>query len=326
MTRGILSVLRAPSSLSFLALLVACSVYGCSLLVDTEGLLGAGPASVDGGDASVGGPDTGAFDAPVPPKESGPNPLRCDRSRPFGAPTLVTELSSGSEDESLQLSEDELTATFGSNRAGTSDIYVASRTDRDAPFGAPTVLIGTSAEERAPSMAANGLRLVYTLGLHLAEATRATTTSSFAAPNLLDTLNSGVEEGDAFLAADGVETWFASRRAGDWDVYVSTRLPSGADAPPVRVDEVSVGGVIDGAPVLSFDRRSLFFTSRRLNEDNIFVAERGDVAKPFGAPRPVAELNSAFTDRPSWISADECVIYIVSARNGTWDFWRAKRP
>jgi Tol biopolymer transport system component len=58
----------------------------------------------------------------------------------FDTPVVVTELSSASDDWAPWISEDGLTFTFISNRAGSFDLYMAKRASTALPFGAPAAL------------------------------------------------------------------------------------------------------------------------------------------------------------------------------------------
>ena len=69
-------------------------------------------------------------------------------------------------------------------------------------------------------------------------------------------------------------------------------------------------------------------TRRRVSTGRRDWATRKDVASlTFNAPVHVPELDTASTDQPTWISADECVIYLQSTRNAAeLKIYRAIRP
>src|SRR5689334_16001578 len=65
---------------------------------------------------------------------------RCDPTKPFAAPTAVTELNSTHDDSAPHLSWDELTVYFGRRPASDTDpfkVYYARRASTSDPFGAP---------------------------------------------------------------------------------------------------------------------------------------------------------------------------------------------
>ena len=71
---------------------------------------------------------------------------RCDPNKPFGAPALVSGLSTADDDSTARLSADELTVFFarGVAGAGVPDIYTATRASRDAGWGVATMVSGSS--------------------------------------------------------------------------------------------------------------------------------------------------------------------------------------
>ena len=57
------------------------------------------------------------------------------------------------------------------------------------------------------------------------------------------------------------------------------------------------------------------------------VATRAKFGDPFGAPVVVPELEVTGTfTAPTWVSADQCTIFLVTDRIGTTDIFTAKRP
>ncbi|WP_410967235.1 TolB family protein, partial [Salmonella sp. SAL4436] len=78
-----------------------------------------------------------------------------------------------------------------------------------------------------------------------------------------------------FLTADGEELWFASDRAdtrGSLDLFRATRTDSGF-ARLVHERGVS-SGERDSAPVLSADRRTIYFFSTRDGGSDVWTARR----------------------------------------------------
>jgi Tol biopolymer transport system component len=70
----------------------------------------------------------------------------------------------------------------------------------------------------------------------------------------------------------------------------------------------------DGAPVLTPDELTLYFTSNRMGgaaDYDIYVATRSTVADGFREAMPLTSLNTTGYDTPSWISADGCVLYFT---------------
>jgi len=70
-------------------------------------------------------------------------------------------------------------------------------------------------------------------------------------------------------------------------------------------DDVSDVGLAGASfPVVTPDERTIYFST---GGGNIWVARRDAIADPFSNFERVAELHGA----PTWISADECEIYLM---------------
>jgi hypothetical protein len=88
---------------------------------------------------------------------------RTSADEPFGAPTLITEVNSASDDFDPYLSPNGLALAFSSNRRGTFDIFLARRTSTDVPFEAPVPLElnSTDYQESAPNFSPDLAYLMY---------------------------------------------------------------------------------------------------------------------------------------------------------------------
>jgi hypothetical protein len=83
--------------------------------------------------------------------------------------------------------------------------------------------------------------------------------------------------------------------------------------------------------VVTPDDLTLYFASSRAgSEYDVYVSHRASATTAFGAPTAVSELNSPnIYDAPSWVSKDDCVIYLMSTRDGGAggvDIYTARRP
>jgi hypothetical protein len=309
---------------------------------------GSGGAQVDApadGDAGVDAADSGSdrqnADTAV---DTGPPPA-CDLSKPFGTPTSLDDLNSPASDSSLAFSTDGLTAYVSSGRTGTVggfDIFAFTRSSLGQSFANPMPLtnVNTADDERSPRPTGDGLRLFYftnhaSAGAYdIAVATRATVLTAFGAGAPLAVVNSDAGEVDPFLTKDEAHLYFASDRTGGlggYDIYLSDFTPSGALNTPRLVAELSSTGN-DGNPVLSDDGLTIYFSSDRNGNGDIWVARRASVSDGFGAPTAVAELNSPSLDFPILLSTDGCMLYLGSSRTaGTggrtgYDLFQATRP
>ncbi len=270
----------------------------------------------------------------------------CDPTKPFSAPTLVPNVNTGQAPLSAHLLPDELTMILSASVVGGSDIFSSTRPSTLATFGAPVLLAGanTAATQVTPSLMGDGLTMYFAssrqplsdggANFDIYVATRPTVTSSFLAPFPVDALNGPQAEGSPFVATNGRTIYFTSTRSGFNAIYRSSLLPVGGTFDtPTPATELNAGD--DGAPVVSADELTIFFSSRRgmgSGGDDIWTARRATTAGPFDAPTVVSELNTPGNDTPAWVSADRCRIYLVSDRAsdggvglGT-TIWQAARP
>jgi len=296
-----------------------------------------GPVRADG-PVDLDAASDAASDAPVK--------TRCDPRKPFGAPAIVASLNTTSDDSTPRLSPDELTVYLASMRPGHlggGSIYVARRTSRSDPFGTPALLPvvnTTNGTIYHPAVTGDGLRIFLQVAgggpTDLYLGTRTTTAVEFSTPAPLANVNSGSFELIPFISADGVHLLFASNRSGAFLLYEST-ANAGVFGAATLVPGVGSGNgaAVDTAPVLSGDLLSLYFASTRVDTAStsydLFVARRTTPTGPFGTPTLVAELNdanAAASDVPSWLSADDCRLYLTSDRltpGGGFDVYVATR-
>ena len=293
-------------------------------------------AAPDGSSADAGAAPDGAPDAATPP----PAPL-CDPTKDFEAPSEVAGLASQGYDLQARLSADELTIYFASDRTGDFDIYVASRSHLTDAFGAPAPVRGRvntpGVSDQAPTVTADGLTLYFQSGnagnpLDIFVSTRPTTTADFGAPADVANVNSGQNDTDPFISADGNTLYFDSDRpdGGSFHLYRATRT-AGVFGLPVALAINSSG--TDAFPVLSESGLSLYFASSRTaigaqGGYDIWVARRRSLADDFGSVELVPVLNTPVGDVPSWVSADDCRIYFTrgNATGTSAHIWQASRP
>ena len=82
----------------------------------------------------------------------------------WGTPTAIAELDTASIENSPFLTGDGLTIYFDSNRLGTTDLFVATRTDRSSPFSTPTLISELStaiANEEDPWVSPDGHLMLF---------------------------------------------------------------------------------------------------------------------------------------------------------------------
>ena len=322
-----------------IALFGGVLTVSCSVLTNFDALQCAGGACGDAGapgeastDAPADSGDSGSFDADA--GSSG----RCDKTKAFGAPQVVTELDqSASTEFGARLTADELTVFFTVADQSGIRIFSATRTTTSASFGTATfvsTLSGTGSNSY-PSLTGDGLAIflesdrVADAGFELFEAVRATNSGPFGSLAQIPLLESPTFDGEPYVAPDGKTLYFVrgATSAGPFNIFQSAW--SGA-----QFGQPAMLGVVDtgqSAPVITADGLTLYYASDRAGGSggpDVWKATRKDVASlTFNAPVHVPELDTASTDQPTWISADECVIYLQSTRNAAeLKIYRAIRP
>jgi hypothetical protein len=262
----------------------------------------------------------------------------CGIDVPFGAPQLVTELNSDYDDTDLRLSADGLTGyfvvrtgTFGQRDWWTeSDIYVAHRKTPTGRFGKPEKASFTEASpigEDHPSETADGLNVYYERvdldgesGIQHVKRSSAEDPYPMVAPG--GNPDGLVGAGEPYVVADGSAIYYIAnpRSESDFDLYRAP-LHDGAPGRGAPLEEINRHGtgldVADMSPVVTPDELVLYFTSSRAGGKgllDIWVASRPRRDVPFGEPRPISELNTSGVDEVSFVTADNCTLYL----NGTW--------
>jgi Tol biopolymer transport system component len=158
--------------------------------------------------------------------------------------------------------------------------------------------------------------------------------SAFGAPAALTAVNSAVGDYGPSVSFDGLTLYLSSARtggAGSLDLWVAARPNTASSfAAPVNLSGLNSASIEDD-PSISSDGLSLYFSSDCPGTQgrDIFVATRPAISSPFGAPAPVAEINSSNDDYHPGISADSLTLFFASTRpggKGGVDIWMATRP
>ena len=267
----------------------------------------------------------------------------------FGEPEPVAQLNSTSFDGSPCITADGLELYFASNRDHGADncytdIWVATRTSTDEPWGAPRNLGAPVnrpyGEEVNPCISADGLELYFSDwfdgcssrpgghgGGDIWVSKRETREAEWDEPiNLGLMVNSvGEHDGTPHLSSDGLELYFFSNRApgNGGDLYVSTR-PTKDDPWGPAVD---LGAPINtmahqdylSYPFLSHDGLSLFFTSVpwpwsagavAINGD-MFVSTRPSRDDGWGVPSRLPVLSSESNDEGLCFARGDSTLYFA---------------
>jgi hypothetical protein len=291
--------------------------------IGTAGTGGTGAADGGGGRGGTGG--SGGATAP------------CDPTAPFGMPTIVAELNGPAEELGARLSPDSLTIYFASSSGGQYDIFVATRMSPESAFGSirPLPNVNSPQGDFAPSISEDGLTLFLETDrrtdIEIMVATRSSVLVDFGMAAPVSGITSSdvlVSERAPFVTSMGRELYLTRRNASDAEIYRATRT-SGAFPAPMAVTELNSAG-LDSFATPTADGKTVYFASTRAAPmakglQDIWIARRSAITQPFGTPALVPELNSADAEYPTWISPDECVLYLHRAtpRN---EIYVARRP
>jgi hypothetical protein len=254
---------------------------------------------------------------------------RCDRRKRFGPPRLVEELDApGLDDLSLRLTADELSGYFVRGGLG---LHRVSRISKTAPFTDIDRLGGdfTTSDAHA-TLTSDGLtmfleRQVSPLRFDIFVSRRPALDVEFRRLDPVANLSMDRLEGAPSVSGDGEAIYFHSLSPGNQGFLLRSQRTQGlySDGQPVPFLEPPMNAV---SPVVTADELALYY----LTEDDIWVARRASTAAPFVVEQRLTELNAPqpLAEFPSWISADECVIYFQPlATGGGWPaIYTAVRP
>lgn len=188
---------------------------------------------------------------------------RCDVTKPFGRPTKVTVTANES-----------LVHVFHSDRAGTRDLYIATRPSWASAFGPPFRVANvntTTADESSPYLAGNGLYFSSNRNgdWDLYRASRVA--GAYAAPSVMFELGTAGNEGSPVVAPDELTIFFAR----DSEIYVARRSRADLDfGVPEPVRELNTAA-LELPVAISADGCTLQFMSNgRAGALDLFAATR----------------------------------------------------
>ncbi len=267
-------------------------------------------------------------------------PPRCRPESDFGAPEPLEALNSDETvyDEGASLSADERRIYLSSDRAGSFDLYFATRDDRDGEFSPPVPIRGLNdpkRRERHPAISHDELQLLAQIGpnddLDIWLATRADPDQDFQWLEAPPGLNSeSANDYTPYSVGAAKTVYFASTRDSGTtsDIWRATWNGTGFD-PPSKVEGVDlVTESEESNPVVTTDELTLFFDSNRTGELlDIYVATRGRATDEFGPATRLVDLSGDGRDFPTWISPDGCVLYLTqqAGASGPYKMFVAKR-
>jgi hypothetical protein len=305
-----------------------------------------GACSLDGLDQYSSGSDAAKdvngsdvpSDVPIdqsPPVDAKPDtpPPPCNLSAPFGTPQPLTSLNTSKYEAQAELSPDELTIYFESDRLNAGlNVFTASRPDTSSAFGsvAPlTSLNFTGADTWNVTLRDNGLAAYIVTDQnaadHMYKTTRASSLASFGPPQLMP---SPIVNGEQpFVRPDNLVLYYTDHSGTKNQIaHVLLSGPTVTDLPIVVPGNHDVG-----IPVVNASDTLLYFAVydvQNIDSYDIWMASRPTENDVWGTPVAVTELNTNGFDVPSWISANGCELYFTRAPmgSGNTDIYSARRP
>jgi hypothetical protein len=226
----------------------------------------------------------------------------------FGEPVNLTEINTAADEGQADISADGLTIYFSTNRAGSSDIYMATRNSLDSAFSSPMALgeLNTGHNELGPSISTDELTIYfyrsYAPGHVYADimsATRGSVDAGFTAPGELPEINS-VSLYVCFpeISPDDRELYFRGPAGIYRAIRTGTSGPFGTPVP--------IAGTwnLCRSPSLTGDGKMLYFgvEIKGNPEDGLWFARResSSPGEEFGTPtqlpgfQDVAEVGISF--------------------------------
>jgi Tol biopolymer transport system component len=255
-------------------------------------------------------------------------------SLPGSSPNINTPAVDGC----ASLSADGLMIAFTSNRSGNFDIYTATRSNKALGFGNPVPLpapINSAADEACPTLA-SGNRLYFSSDrddpAYDLYATRLVGNAWTAPLHLGPNINTPgrLDESAALYPLGRHEIMlFSSRNLDGSDGKI---FQSSDGGPKSLVQGGPNGFGSNTRPSITPDGKTIYFDSDRpggLGGPDLYVANRGGAAGPFGAPVHLTSLSSPAFDARPFISGDGTILTFSSARAGSTspapDIWFSTR-
>jgi hypothetical protein len=238
----------------------------------------------------------------------------------WATPTALSLTGDGFDDDPT-LTDDMLEMYF--NRS--NDIYVTTRTSLSGAWSDPQLvdaLSGASELETTPEIVSDGTTIFIASDASGTEgstdiwvSTRASRNAEWPQPTRVPELSETAGDGGSAPTDDLRTIVLTSDRtggAGFSDIYLSERAQNtDAWTEPVNLSTVNSGNN-DYSPMLSPDKRTLWFNSTRSGSDDLYVATRTSTTAMFGDPAPITELNSSVaSESDMWVSPDQRHMFFV---------------
>jgi hypothetical protein len=247
---------------------------------------------------------------------------------PWGTPVLVV---TANVDDDPTSTTDLLELYF--NRA--SDIWIIRRATIDADWGSPSEVsqLSSGATDTTPEVTGDGLTMFLSSSrsgavggtLDIWVSTRLSRSALWTTPSVVPELNTTSDDTSSAVTDDALALAWNVGPVNVEDLYASRRetANSGWD-PPTELTSLNTASR-EASPMFSQDRLTLYFSSSRTGNEDLYVATRATITDPFANPQPIAELNSPFADSDPWVSADGRHMFFASDRSGVFGIYEVSR-
>jgi hypothetical protein len=221
-------------------------------------------------------------------------------------------------DDDPSLTGDLLEIYFNRN----NDIYVAKRASLSAAWGTPARVdeVSSVSIETTPEITSDGLVMFLssdktptTGGEDIWMSTRASRAAAWGTPAHVDQLSSATDNAASAPTDDLLAIVQIGNPSGtDVQLFMSTRANTSTNWPsPGAIAGVN-STASDFSPMLSQDRKTIYFDSARSGDEELYVATRAAATGAFNAPTVISELCTVNTQETDpWVSPDGHHIFFV---------------
>ncbi len=299
-----------------------CALLLCACDHSSLGMANAGSSS-DGATTSASGTGGSANSSAAVTGSGGAGGagglMSCKWDAPFDKVDVLQVPGAPADNLNGRLTSDELAVYFAA-KDGTDQfqIWQAHRAHRGDPWGTGSLVLGISDPSKRviyPSVT-DDERTIY-FGKENTEiyfATRTDVKAPFDPPLLVAALKYPGFNCCPYLTTNRSELWFDTDRPGGpggYDLWMSVALANGGwDAPTVTPAAALNSPSNDQFPTISSDRLTIFFSSDRGGQYDVWVAHRDSTTPAFSEVKLVAgKVNTPLREDPTWISPDNCRLY-----------------
>jgi len=281
----------------------------------------------DGGSTS----DVEAAEAAVMP--------RCNPDAEWDAPTAIAELNTPADDSRMRLTSDLKEAYWTSDRdkPGRVSIFNATRENATGTFGDAKRVFPTAASaESDVTVSGDGAQLYFsamlTTDANLYTSGRDAGTGAFGDGVPMNELNTSAnDENQGYVLPDGSAFYFISNRPAQkpgqaTHIWVSRRVDNHFGAPVELAELESEFGEL--SPVVTPDELTIFYSVRLglgASFTDLWTATRANNVASFSHKKRVDSLSTNGRDAPSYVTPDQCEIFVSYDVSGSFELFHAYR-